>query len=128
MIYVVIAAICLAAFFYFASNQSKKLANPIDQSVVYLDELPSLIILCDDGAFVLNVYRQSGNPHADGKVFESRDAAIAAALSTFRRAQIDAVAVHENTTNKLNVSRAFFDNRGRAEGKKVGAFEIIRVA
>lgn len=128
MIYVVIAIMCAAAFFYVASNQSKKLASPADQSVVYLDELPPLIALGDDGAFVLNVYRQSGNPHADGKVFETRAAAIAAAFSTFRRAQIDAVAVHENTTDKLNVSRAFFDNRGRAEGKKVGGFEIIRVA
>lgn len=126
--FTIICAIAVAVvFFLIVSQQSKRLADPKDQTVVYLDDLAPLVMLEMGGAFVLNTYRQSGNPYSDGKVYETPDAALAAALATFRRAKIDEVAIRLNTANRLDVSRAFFDHRGRAEGKKVGAFEIIRV-
>lgn len=127
MIGAVIAVVALIAFIVVVTVQSKRAADPANTSVVDLADLPPLVALDTTGAFVLNVYRQSGNPYADGKVYETREAAVAAAVSTFRRAQIETVAIQINTPDKLDVSRAFFSHRGRAEGKKVGAFEIIRV-
>lgn len=127
MIGAVIALIALVAFVFVVTVQSRRAADPSNTSVVDLDDLPSLVALDGPGLFVLNIYRQSGNPYADGKVFETREAAVAAALSTFRRASIETVAIQINSPDKLDVSRAFFNHRGRAEGKKVGAFEILRI-
>lgn len=123
---IIIAIFGIALFFYFTQKQSERLADPLDHSTVYLDDLLSHIMLENEGPFILHVYRQSGNIHADSKVFATRDAALASALSTFKRAQIDAVSVQQNTSYRLNVTRAFFDHRGKAEGKKVGGFEIVR--
>ncbi|WP_312404694.1 hypothetical protein [Brevundimonas sp.] len=124
---IVIALIGAAILVGLIFMQSNKLADPENKTAVYLDELPGLVALQGGGLYVLNLYRQSGNPYADGKVFDTPADAVAAAMSTFRRAQIDSVAIQINTVDKLDVSRAFFSHRGRAEGKKVGAFEIIRV-
>jgi hypothetical protein len=128
MIGAVIAVAALVAFIFVVTIQSRRAADPSNTSVVDIDDLASLVALDATGAFVLNIYRQSGNPHADGQVYETRQAALGAALSTFRRAKIETVSIRINTRDKLDVSRALFDHRGRAEGKKVGGFEIIRVA
>jgi hypothetical protein len=109
MIGAVIAVAALVAFIFVVTIQSRRAADPSNTSVVDIDDLASLVALDATGAFVLNIYRQSGNPHADGQVFET-------------------VSIRINTRDKLDVSRALFDHRGRAEGKKVGGFEIIRVA
>lgn len=127
MILVLVGAAGIALLLGLIFMQLNKLADPENQTVVYLDELPGLVALQGSGLYVLNLYRQSGNLYADGKVFDTPADAVAAAMSTFRRAQIDSVAIQINTADKLDVSRAFFSHRGRAEGKKVGAFEIIRV-
>lgn len=122
-----IALVALAFMWAIISGQSKKLADPANQTVVYLTELADQVALAEDGLFVVNMYHQSGNLYADGKVFETRGAALASASATFRRAQIDSVEISQNTADRLQVSRAFYNGRGRAEGKKVGWFEIIRV-
>lgn len=127
MILLLVGVAGIALLFGLIFMQSNKLAEPENQTVVYLDELPGLVALQGGGLFVLTLYRQSGNPYSDGRVFDTPSDAVAAAMSTFRRAQIESVAIQINTADKLDVSRAFFSHRGRAEGKKVGAFEIIRV-
>ena len=124
----VLAAVAIIGILWaFMAATQSKLDDPTDHTVVHLDELESLVALEPTGTFVLNLYRQSGNIYADGRVFETREAALAAGFSTFRRAKIDAVVIRTNTANNLDVSRAFFNHRGRAEGKKVGSLEVIRV-
>ena len=123
----IIVVIALVVMWAITANQSKKLADPSNRTVVYLAELANQVALAEDGAFILKMYRQSGNPYADAKVFQTPAAALAAASATFRRAQIDAVEVSVNTADRLSVTRAFHSSRGKAEGKKVGSFEIIRV-
>lgn len=123
----IIALVALVIMWTITSGQSKKLADPVNTTVIYLAELADHVNLAEDGMFVVNMYRQSGNIYADGKVFETRGAALSSASATFRRAQIDAVEIGQNDNDRLQVTRAFYDGRGRAEGKKVGWFEIVRV-
>ncbi|WP_453977926.1 hypothetical protein [Brevundimonas sp. Marseille-Q4549] len=112
----------------FYAKHAGEIADPDDQRVVYLDELPAVTALSAQGAFVVNLYRESGKPFDEGATYQTRDAALAAALASFRRAQIEAVAVRLNTPNRLDVSSAFLDHHGRAGGKNLGAFEIVRTA
>ena len=50
------------------------------------------------------------------------------ATSTMNRARIEEVRIVQNTEDRFEVERAVHDHRGKAEGKKVGSFEIVRIA
>ena len=69
--------------------------------------------------------RQSGNVHAEHVVTGSAQQALASALSTFRRAKIDAVHVGQNSETELRIARLYHDHRGSNEGKKVGKAVIL---
>lgn len=105
-----------------------KLDDPADNSVVYLDQLPSIVQLTGEGRWLVRIYRQSGNIHSEAEVVGSAQSAFNAALSTFRRARIDAVGVPENGPDRLRFGRLYHNHRGSNEGNKVGRAEIERLA
>lgn len=122
----VIAALALASYFSLRGTQARH-ENPADQTVVDFDQLPSLCRLRPDGLYVLFTLRQSGNEHQERRAFETIDAAIAAGISTMKRSGIPYVRIRNNTAERFEFGRPFHDSRGRAEGKKVGWVEIVRV-
>ncbi len=101
--------------------------DPEDQTVLDLDQIAGVSNLTGPGPFGVFVFRQSGNPHQDPKVYETADAAIAAAVSTFRRSQIPFARIRQNTEAVLEFVRPYHDARGRKEGKKVGWIVIERL-
>jgi len=113
---------------YLATQSSiEALDDPNDTSRVYLDQLPHLAMLADTGVYRILILRQSGNIHAEYEAAGASEA-IAKAVSTFRRAQIDAIRISRNSPNELHFNRLIYNHRGSAEGKKVGSVQITRVA
>lgn len=110
-----------------ASNQQKKLADPENTEVVYLEQIPSVAQLSGSGRFRLRTYRQSGNLQKDDVEFNSAADAIKAGVSSFKRSKIPYVVIRTNTNNMLAFSRPNHCHRGRHEGKKMGAIEIVRI-
>jgi hypothetical protein len=110
-----------------ASNQQKKLEDPKNTEVVYLEQISSVAQLSGPGMFRLRTYRQSGNLQKDDAVFNSAAEAIKAGVSSFKRSKISYVVIRTNTSNMLSFSRPYHCHRGRQEGKKMGAIEIVRV-
>lgn len=100
--------------------------NPADNRVVHFDQLEGLSNLSEPGPWVIHFYRQSGNPHQDGRIFTHASDAIAAGITVMRRSQIPYVAIRRNAADHLDFGRPFHDHRGRAEGKKLGWVEISR--
>lgn len=127
----VIATILLIAFVvwsYFALRQTgSKYQNPTDETVVDFDQLPGLSRLVPDGIYVLFTVRQSGNEHQERRVFATAQEAIAAGVTTLKRSGIPFVRIDQNTAERFEFARPFHCHRGRAEGKKVGSIEIVRV-
>lgn len=107
-------------------NQQKKLDDPKNTEVVYIEQIPSVSQLSGSGRFRLRTYRQSGNLQKDDLIFNNAAEAIKAAVSSFKRSKIPYVVIRANTTNMLSFSRPYHCHRGRQEGKKMGAIEIIR--
>jgi|TARA_R110002012_G_scaffold281357_2_gene470394 hypothetical protein len=83
------------------SKRERQLDNPNDDSVVYLDQLTDTSKLQSGGEYLLRVLRQSGHLQKDDQTFSSKESAIKAAVSTFRRAKIDYVFITKNTNAKL---------------------------
>ncbi len=70
------------------SKREEQLDDPDDDSVVYLDQILEMCSLQHDGKYLLRVLRQSGNLQKDDQIFDSHEAAIKNAISTFKRAKI----------------------------------------
>jgi hypothetical protein len=109
------------------SESHKRLDDPADDRTVYLDRLRPILKLAPFGVYRITILRQSGNVHAEHLVTGSAQQALASALSTFRRAKIDAVHVGENSESELRIARLYHDHRGSNEGKKVGKAVITLV-
>jgi len=109
------------------SQSHRRLDDPNDNRTLYLDQLPGKLALAAFGIFRVTIYRQSGNVHAEKIVTGSAQDALATALSTFRRAKIDAVHVGANSETELRIGRLYHDHRGRNEGKKVGKVHITLI-
>lgn len=110
------------------SQAQGKLDDPNESSVVYLDQLTTVAKLSGQGHWLVRICRQSGNVHSESELVGSASTALNAAISTFRRAKIEAVGVSENGPSKLRMARLYHNHRGSNEGKKVGSAEIIRLA
>lgn len=113
------------------SNQQKKLDDPNNTEVVYLDQLIEICAMRGLGNFRLRILRQSGNPQKDDQYFDNADnadKAIKAAVTTFKRAKIDYVVITANEATHFNFRRPYRHHGGKAEGKKVGSVEITRMS
>lgn len=124
-IFIALIVVLIAIGAFAASNAEQALDDPNDTSRVFLDQIVGLALLAGAGPFRVRIFRQSGNVHAEHMV-ETASAAIAQAISTFRRAGIDAVRISRNTSEELHFNRLFYSRRGSSEGKKVGSVEISR--
>jgi hypothetical protein len=100
------------------------LENPSNKDVVYISQIREVAKLAGSGYWLVTIYRQSGNIHDQYEVAGSASNAIDLVLATFRRAQIDAVALSKNTEKNIHITRLFYNHRGRNEGKKVGEAKI----
>lgn len=105
-------------------SREHKLVNRADQVHCGLDELSTYCKLPEEGVFVLKTYRQSQSPHQEDRVFGSRALALKAAVSTFKRAKIEHVAVMDSTASEFSFQRSMPDYTGRHEGRKVRWIEI----
>jgi len=61
------------------------------------------------------------------QIFDSYEAAIKAATTTFKRAKIEYAFITANTETEFFFRRAYYHHGGSAEGKKVGSVEIYKV-
>jgi hypothetical protein len=100
------------------SKREQQLDDPDDDSVVYLDQLIATSILQRGGKYLLRVLRQSGNLQKDDQVFDTYEAAIKAAISTFKRAKIENAFITKNTNVEFIFRRPYHHHGGSAEGKK----------
>jgi hypothetical protein len=125
-IWIILGFSVVAILAYFV--QASKLSDSSNLAVIYLGQLQGLTQLNPSGTFLVRTLRQSGNLQQDDRVFESRDAALNAALSTFKRAKIDSISLVSNTPDLLHIQRAFYGHRGSGEGKKVGTIIIQRTS
>ena len=117
--------IIIVVIVYSASSDALK--DPNNNKVVYLEQLPALAALSGAGEWQVVIYRQSGNVHSAMSVRGDASFAIQTAMTTMRRAKIDAIAIQVNEEGRLKFTRLFHNHRGRNEGKKVGGAEIKRV-
>jgi len=110
---------------WWATTEShRRLNDPNNNRTVHLDQLPDKLALFAHGIYRVTVFRQSGNIHAEQIVTGTAQQALAIAMATFRRANIDAVHIGANTETKLRIGRLYHDHRGSNEGKKVGKATI----
>lgn len=107
-------------------TREEKLLNNNEDNLFDIEEVAAQCRLTREGLFILRTFRQSGNPHQEDRVYTECDAAVRAALSTFKRAKIDLVVIMDNTNDEFSFRRAVPDFRGRSEGKKVRWVEIHR--
>ncbi|QSF55199.1 hypothetical protein [Brevundimonas fontaquae] len=70
------------------SKTTKRHEDPNDKVVVDLDQLRGLCNLAPGQAYVVFTTRQSGYEHQPRRVFKSIDEALAAGVSTMKRARI----------------------------------------
>lgn len=95
------------------------LNDPTNRKMIYADQMGQEIKIVG-GPVRATLIRQSGNLYKDLGIFDSAFEALAEVQKSFRRAQIDSVAVQVNTEAKFSVVRLHHSHRGRAEGKKMG--------
>lgn len=110
------------------ANKQQALEDPDDNSALHLDELVAKTNLQSGGEYLLRVYRQSGNLQKDDQIFDSYEAAIKNAVTTFKRAKIEFAFVTKNTEVEYFFQRPYYHHGGAAEGKKVGRVEIYKVS
>ena len=110
------------------ANKEQALQDPNDDSALHLDELTAKTNLQSGGEYLLRVYRQSGNLQKDDQLFDSPEAAIKNAVTTFKRAKIEFAFVTKNTGIEYFFQRPYYHHGGAAEGKKVGRVEIYKVS
>ncbi len=101
--------------------------DPTNTTVVDLDQLRDLCQLGPGQAYVVFTTRQSGYEHQPRRAFLTIDEALAAGISTMKRSKIAYVRIAQNTVERFEFTRPFHNHFGRAEGKKVGSIEIVRV-
>ncbi|NDW15474.1 hypothetical protein GTQ48_08070 [Alteromonas genovensis] len=109
------------------SKREQQLDEPDDDSVVYLEQLTATSTLQNGGKYLLRIVRQSGNLQKDDQVFDSSDAAIKVAISTFKRAKIEYAVITKNTNVEFFFRRPYHHHGGKSEGKKVGSVEIYKI-
>ena len=124
--FLLLGALVLASLFGATASQ-KALEDPANTTTVYLEELPKVALLEGTGHFQLIIVRQSGNVHSAYDA-PTAAAAMAQAMTTFRRAKIDAIRITLNEPGALHFTRQFYSHRGSSEGKKVGSVEITRLS
>lgn len=113
---------------WWAMNEShRRLDDPDEDRTLHLDQLPGKLALTPFGIFRVIIYRQSGYVHAEKIVTGTGQDALAVAMTTFRRAKIDAVHVGANSDSELRIGRIYHDHRGRAEGEKIGKAHITLI-
>ena len=129
---VIIGVVLLGGMLVFAAAISasgqKRLNDPGDKTAVDLAQLPNLVALESYGTYQVTILRQSRNVSSEQIVTGTPHDALAAAMSTFRRAGISAISIHNNTANELEFTRMFYDFNGRASGKKVGRAIVKLIA
>jgi len=122
-------AIALAVFVAFAVGvwlyKEAKLENPKDKKFVHLDDFGSDHLLGNDPVEAA-LFRQSGNLYRHLGFFDTPELALSEVKKSFRRAKIESVSILKNTEDRLEVTRLFYNGRGRAEGKKLGGAIILR--
>lgn len=113
---------------WWATTEShRRLDDPDEDRTLHLGQLPGKLALAPFGIFRVVIYRQSGNIHAEKIVTGTAQDALGVAMTTFRRAKIDAVHVGANSPTELRIGRLYHDHRGSAEGKKVGKAHITLI-
>lgn len=120
----VVWTVLLLSIDTYQSATSKKRLPPLR---VELDNLSKVAMLEGDGAFRLIVRRQSGNVHAEF-IAPNAQAAIARAVSTFRRARISDLYIPQNSPTDLICYREVPNFVRRNEGRKVAGIEISRAS
>jgi hypothetical protein len=121
--YVVGLVLCgglLAVSWAAISESHQRLENPNDDRTIFLNQLSEKENLTAYGTYQVTIFRQSGYVHASHTVTGGARDALSSVLTTFRKAQIDAIHVRTNTERELTVTRLYHSHRGRSEGKKVG--------
>jgi len=108
-----------------SSSQDKKLEDPKDDSIVYIDQLKEVSLLSGDLQFAVVVYRQSGNVHRN-LICDSAQEAVKEAATVFRRAKIEYAVIDANSESYFSFRRGLHCHKGRSEGRKVGCIEIRR--
>ncbi len=108
-------------------DAEQALDDPNDKSRIYIEQLPSLALLAGAGTFQIIFYRQSGNIHTQYEASTAL-AAVTQAMTTFRRAKIDAIRISRNTSTELHFNRLFYSHRGASKGKKVGSVQVTKIA
>ncbi|RXR29161.1 hypothetical protein [Sphingobium fluviale] len=115
------AILALLLVSWWAMEEShRRLNDPNDDRTVYLDQLRHMLKLAPFGIYRVTLFRQSGNIHAEHIVTGTAQDALNEAVTTFRRAKIDAVHVGVNSETELQIGRLYHDHRGRNEGRKIG--------
>lgn len=117
---VVFAIIAFAAILL----KERKLNDPDNASMIFIDQMKANHAL-RKGPVSAALFRQSGNLYRDLGLFPSADEALKEVEKSFRRAGIDSVAVLKNTTEKYEVARLYSNDRGRAEGKRLGGALVV---
>ena len=120
----VILAILFFIVVFSLESAKNALKDTSNESVVYLSQVREIAKLSGSGHWLVTILRQSGNIHDQYEVAGSAMNALDLAISTFRRAQIDAVTLPKNTEKSIHIVRLFYNHRGRNEGKKVGEAKI----
>jgi hypothetical protein len=109
------------------SKTNKQHEDPNDKVVVNLDQLRGLCNLAPGEAYVVFTTRQSGYEHQPRRAFGTIDEAVAAGVSTMKRARIPFAKIIQNTDDRFEFCRPYHDHFGRAEGKKVASIEVVRI-
>lgn len=113
---------------WWATTEShNRLDDPNDDRTLHLDQLPAKLALFAHGIYRVTIFRQSGNIHAEQLVTGTAQQALVVAMTTFRRAKIDAVHVGVNSATELQIGRLYHGHRGSNEDKKVGKATIALV-
>lgn len=124
---IIAGVIMILITFSVSSNRERKLDDPDDDSVVYLDKLEEVSSLQDNGKYLVKILRQSGNLQKDDQIFDCPSKAIKTAITTLKRAKIDFVLISRNTDVEYFFRRTYHHHGGSAEGKRVGSIEIYKV-
>ena len=101
-------------------NTQAALDDPGNKKAIYLDQLGSVSELRGRGRWSITIIRQSGDFYSSKEVYGDADAALAAAVTSFRRAKIDGIGIIKNSATELHFGRLFHNHRGSNEGKKIG--------
>ncbi|MBR9765406.1 MAG: hypothetical protein GYB53_18260 [Rhodobacteraceae bacterium] len=103
-----------------------RLSDPDSMDTIYLNQIREACRLADGQVSVV-LLRQSGNVYRDLGILASKDEAMLQVERSFRRANISAVFVDENTEMRFRIVRLHHSHRGKAEGKKLGGAVIERI-